>query len=83
MQYFGEYKLVEFRRNFDVEQFKSLHHLRLSAISWMRTCYDIHEARRQIQILSLNRSVEDSRSGVSKLGDQPVKVSKRSHENNK
>uniref|UniRef100_A0A915BKA6 Uncharacterized protein n=1 Tax=Parascaris univalens TaxID=6257 RepID=A0A915BKA6_PARUN len=70
------------RHNFDVEQFKSLHHLRLSAVTWMRTCYDIHEARRQIQILSMNRSVGDSRSGASKLGDQPVKVSKRAHENN-
>ncbi|KAI6227582.1 hypothetical protein M3Y99_01236700 [Aphelenchoides fujianensis] len=36
------------RSGFDVAQFKSFHRLRLSAVTWFRVCFDVHEATRQI-----------------------------------
>ncbi|KHN86829.1 Uncharacterized protein C56G2.4 [Toxocara canis] len=53
------------RSHFDIEHFKSLHQLRLSAVNWMRICYDIHEAQRHIQFLTHNMSVEESHTNLS------------------
>ncbi|KAH7725871.1 Protein C56G2.4 [Aphelenchoides avenae] len=41
----------QYRNSFDIAQFKSFHRLRLSGVSWMRVCYDVHEAARQIQLI--------------------------------
>ncbi|KAI6177407.1 hypothetical protein M3Y97_00903700 [Aphelenchoides bicaudatus] len=41
------------RSGFDIAQFKSFHRLKMSAVSWFKVCYDLHEAIRRIRQLKI------------------------------
>uniref|UniRef100_A0A914DDZ3 Uncharacterized protein n=1 Tax=Acrobeloides nanus TaxID=290746 RepID=A0A914DDZ3_9BILA len=60
-----------YRGAFNVAQFKSFHRLSLSATSWMKVCYDIHEAARQIRsIKETNVTEEVKKSGFHNGGQK-------------
>lgn len=46
------------RSGFDIAQFKAFHRLKMSAVSWFRVCYDLHEAHRRLkQMKEANSSI--------------------------
>ncbi|TKR68486.1 hypothetical protein L596_024465 [Steinernema carpocapsae] len=42
-----------YRTSFDIEQFKAFHRLRISSINWLRVCYDVYQAKKQISKLNM------------------------------
>lgn len=58
--HFFEKLTICFRSGFDIAQFKAFHRLKVSAVSWFRVSYDLHEAFRRIKYFKeVNSSMID------------------------
>uniref|UniRef100_A0A914HVH1 Uncharacterized protein n=1 Tax=Globodera rostochiensis TaxID=31243 RepID=A0A914HVH1_GLORO len=55
------------REDFDIEQFKALHRLYLSAISWAKVCFDLFEASHQISLIRKSPEIREGVDRTSKL----------------
>ncbi|KAK0417516.1 hypothetical protein QR680_013059 [Steinernema hermaphroditum] len=54
-------------------QFKAFHRLRISAVTWLRVCYDVHQARKQISRINATSIAERMLYRTKKGSSAPLK----------
>jgi len=69
-----------YRSGFELENFKQLHRLQLSAINWILVSYDFFEAARQIRII--NGEENRSMLSINQKKETPIGSHKKRHRTN-